>query len=101
MPIYKFKCKFCDFIIEKLSIPNILQCEKCGSDMEKYYSPLPNIVKDTSSEYHGMKGKRNAKEQLERRSEQYKQEIAGELVEKHGYEVAKQTSVIKNRPKKI
>lgn len=102
MPIYKFKCEFCDFEAETLSIPfNFLSCEVCGKDMKRYFSPLPNIVKDTGSEYHGIKAKRNAREQLTKRSEQYKEEIAGELIEKHGFDVAKDISVIKNRKKKL
>ena len=69
--------------------------------MERYYEPLTNIVKDTGSEYHGSKGKRNTKEQLAKRSEQYKEEIAGELVEKHGFDTVKDIGVIKNRKKKL
>ena len=102
MPFYTFKCNGCGDKIEKfLSISeknNQYNCLKCSHSYLRIISSSDNLgVLELGSRYHGWKNKKGIKNILEKRSKNDMLNNIGELIEKHGIEEIKKTSLLDNK----
>lgn len=82
------------------SIPLYLLCG-CGNKMYRYFSPPPPAsVMEMGDKYHNKSYKKGIQKVLKQRSRNDLLNKVGELVEKHGMEALRTTTLLKNGKKR-
>jgi len=97
MPLYKFKCKSCewefDYFLSLNERDTDILCTKCSNKSIRMRGGSSNpIIYDMVDKFRGKQNRRDIKEILNKRSKDYNKTIVGELVEKHGHRAISKTS---------
>lgn len=105
MPFYKFKCVHCEMETEKrLSVSEKdtteVRCVNCNQVTHRIYvSPPKPTITEIGSKYHGKSMKSGMTDVLKKRSQDDLKDKMGELVEKHGLDTMKRTTLFNDKGK--
>ena len=101
MPVYKFKCKSCQWLFDYLLSLNErdsdIKCPKCRNDSVRIRLGASNSVYETANKYRGKQIRSNIKKILRDRSKNHTKSIAGELIEKHDHRTVTKTGLFNEK----
>lgn len=103
MPFYEFKCSICglvEAIKRSVSNRNDSATCVCSGSMDRVYGFAEPTVYESESFYHGWKTKKGMAEEIKKRHRDHLKENLPSMINKHGYNTIKKTSLINEKGKK-